>query len=255
MLLADGNTQPIGEIDVSDWVVAADPETGERGPRQVTAVWVHQDQLVDLEIGDGTVTTTEDHPFWNVSDREWQRADELDAGESLLTAGGDLIAVGGMDWATRTGGIAYNLSVADLHTYFVVVGDQPALVHNTCKPDPDPSKCKLPDDIAKTFEGGHYETETLTSSETLYRVYSDEKRQLGMYWTDIPPSPDSVRQELALPPQNAATDIVTIEVPAGTTIHKGVAGPNFGHLGGGSQVVVWPEEVGKEWVTSCEKLR
>jgi hypothetical protein len=78
---------------------------------------------VDLEIGDGIVTTTEDHPFWNASDRAWQRADELDAGEIVLTADGDRVAVAGIDWATRTGGVAYILTVADLHTYFVAAGD------------------------------------------------------------------------------------------------------------------------------------
>lgn len=29
--------------------------------------------------------------------------------------------------------MAYNLTVADLHTYFVVVGDAEVLVHNTCR--------------------------------------------------------------------------------------------------------------------------
>ena len=37
----------------------------------------------------------------------------------MLTVDGDLITANGIDWATRTGGIAYNLTVADLHTYFV----------------------------------------------------------------------------------------------------------------------------------------
>jgi hypothetical protein len=123
VLLADGATKPIAEIAVGDQVLAADPETGEEGARAVTAVWAHDDQLVDLEIGDGIVTTTEDHPFWNASDRAWQRADELDAGEIVLTADGDRVAVAGIDWATRTGGVAYILTVADLHTYFVAAGD------------------------------------------------------------------------------------------------------------------------------------
>jgi pyocin large subunit-like protein len=43
-----------------------------------------------------------------------------------------LLPVQGIDWATQTGGVAYNLTVADLHTYFVVVSDAEVLVHNTC---------------------------------------------------------------------------------------------------------------------------
>jgi hypothetical protein len=43
--------------------------------------------------------------------------------------------VAGIDWATQTGGVAYNLTVADLHTYFVVAGDSNVLVHNSCRPN------------------------------------------------------------------------------------------------------------------------
>jgi hypothetical protein len=137
VLLADGATKPIAEIAVGDQVLAADPETGEKGARAVTAVWSHEDELVDLEIGDGIVTTTEDHPFWNASDQAWQPAAELGVGEAVQTADGDRVAVEGIDWATQTGGMAYNLTVAELHTYFVVIGADDVLVHNTCRPDPD----------------------------------------------------------------------------------------------------------------------
>jgi RHS repeat-associated protein len=135
VLMADGEVKPIAEIEAGDSVLAEDPETGERGAREVTQVWQHKDQLVDLEVDGTTVTTTEDHPFWNVSDAVWQRADQLDASELLLTADGDRVAIGGIDWTTRTGGLAYNLTVTDLHTYFVAVGDADVLVHNTCNPD------------------------------------------------------------------------------------------------------------------------
>jgi hypothetical protein len=67
-----------------------------------------------------------------VTGREWQDAQAIDPGESVLTADGDLLPVQGIDWATQAGGVAYNLTVADLHTYFVVVGDAEVLVHNTC---------------------------------------------------------------------------------------------------------------------------
>jgi hypothetical protein len=49
----------------------------------------------------------------------------------LLTAGGRFVPVAGIAWTTSHQGTAYNLTVADLHTYHVVVGLQPVLVHNT----------------------------------------------------------------------------------------------------------------------------
>ena len=127
--MADGSTRRIADITVGDHVLAADPETGERGPRVVTHLWVHQDTVVDLDLDGRTVSTTEDHPFWNATDKQWQRADELDAGDRLLTAGGELVSVGGVRAATARPSTAYNLTVDDLHTYFVGDG---ILVHNTC---------------------------------------------------------------------------------------------------------------------------
>jgi len=137
VLLADGTVKPIADIRVGEWVLAEDPETGERGARQVTHLWVHQDQLVDLEIDGGVVTTTEDHPFWNATDGEWQQANTLNSGDSVLTSDGEQIAVSGLNQTTTTQKMAYNLTVAEIHAFFVVVGGVGVLVHNACKKAPD----------------------------------------------------------------------------------------------------------------------
>lgn len=97
----------------------------------VTAVWVHDDTLVDLVLEDGvTVTATEDHPFWNETDQQWQQAEAVDPGGYLLTADGRTITVTGHDWDTATTETACNRTVANLHTYYVLAGDTPVLVHN-----------------------------------------------------------------------------------------------------------------------------
>ena len=131
VLMADGTTKPISKIEIGDRVLAEDPETGERGPRKVTHLWVHNDTLVDLEVGNAVVSTTEDHPFWNATDTEWQRADVLDVGDQVLSADGRVLLVGGIDLSTAASGSAYNLTVDDIHTYFIQIGDGEALVHNT----------------------------------------------------------------------------------------------------------------------------
>ncbi len=82
--MSDGSTKPISEIKVGDEVVATDPETGRHGPRKVTHLWVHHDVLLILETATGQLVTTEDHPFWNATDGEFQRADQLDTGDELL---------------------------------------------------------------------------------------------------------------------------------------------------------------------------
>jgi len=132
VLMADGTTKPISEIEIGDFVLAEDPETGERGARQVTQLWVHEDSLVDLEINGHDIATTEDHPFWNHTDGEWQRADALDRGDLLLTADGELLVVDGLDWGSARTTTAYNLTVDDIHTYYVRIGERDVLVHNQC---------------------------------------------------------------------------------------------------------------------------
>ncbi|WP_329108700.1 polymorphic toxin-type HINT domain-containing protein [Micromonospora sp. NBC_01699] len=132
VLLADGSTKPIEEIAVGDVVLATDPETGEEGPRRVTQVWSHEDDLIDLKLDDDkSLTTTEDHPFWNATDRQWQEAQQLDTGDMLHTSRGTELPVVGLDWRTAHRGAAFNLTIDDIHTYYVMAGNTPVLVHNT----------------------------------------------------------------------------------------------------------------------------
>jgi RHS repeat-associated protein len=131
VLMADGTTKPISEIEVGDEVLAYDPESGERGSRKVTHLWVHEDLMLELELGRARVVTTEDHPFWSVTDQAWRQAEDLDVGDQVLSAEGRTVVVGGLDLSTTFSGTAYNLTVDDIHTYFVQVGTSEVLVHNT----------------------------------------------------------------------------------------------------------------------------
>jgi hypothetical protein len=93
-----------------------------------------------LKMQDGDViTTTEDHPFYNLTDRQWQRADELDRGDLLKTPDGSQVRVARLDTHTPKVTRAYNLSVEGIHTYYVLAGNTPVLVHNTgpCDGDED----------------------------------------------------------------------------------------------------------------------
>ena len=129
VLMGDGTTKPISEILVGDFVLAQDPETGEVSARRISDTWVHDDDLVRLEIDGDIVRTTEDHPFWNATDSEWQRADELSLGDSVLTADGRRVKVGVLLGSSGRGS-AYNLTVEGLHTYHVLFGADAVLVHN-----------------------------------------------------------------------------------------------------------------------------
>ncbi|WP_053207179.1 RHS repeat-associated core domain-containing protein [Jiangella muralis] len=130
VLMGDGTRKAIQDVEVGDEVVATDPETGEQAAKSVTHVWVHEDTLVNLEVDGTTITTTEDHPFWNASEQEFQDAAAIDTDDSVLTADGRLLTVGGIDGASAYDGLAYNLTITDIHTYHV--GEDDVLVHNTC---------------------------------------------------------------------------------------------------------------------------
>jgi RHS repeat-associated protein len=131
VLMADGTTKPIKDVQVGDQVQATDPETGETGARTVAAVWHHQDTVLELVTADGaTVTTTEDHPFWNATDYEWQQAQQLDPGDHLYATNARPLRVIGLNLATIHTAAAYNLTIRDTHTYYVFAGNNPVLVHN-----------------------------------------------------------------------------------------------------------------------------
>jgi RHS repeat-associated protein len=130
ILMADGSIRAIEDVKPGDKVIATDPETSEKGAREVEATHVHDDVLVTLRLENGqTIRTTEDHPFWNATDQEFQRADQLEAGDKVLDDHGDLHTVAGIDHDV-TFEPAWNLTVTGLHTYYVLAGATPVLVHN-----------------------------------------------------------------------------------------------------------------------------
>ncbi|MFJ7278364.1 polymorphic toxin-type HINT domain-containing protein [Kitasatospora sp. NPDC098663] len=72
-------------------------------------------------------TTT---PFWPENRQTWVDASDLKAGETLRDPSSQSQQIG----LIRHRSVlqpAYNLTVEDLHTYYVMVGATPALVHNS----------------------------------------------------------------------------------------------------------------------------
>lgn len=130
VLMADGSRKPIQDIRVGDLVVATDPETGEQAAKPVEHVFVHEDTVIDLKVDGETITTTEDHPFWSVTEQKFQRADQLEPGETVLTATGQTLTTTGLNPDSTRWTVAYNLAVQDIHTYHV--GQSQTLVHNMC---------------------------------------------------------------------------------------------------------------------------
>ncbi|GIH03514.1 hypothetical protein Rhe02_15810 [Rhizocola hellebori] len=145
VLMADGSAKAIGDIEIGEKVVATDPVTGETSAQPVTSLHVNlEEDLTNVTVGEGegdrstrgptTLETTDHHPFWDASTQAWVDAAELIPGRSKVvgTDGETLsvVAVESLDGAE----LMRDLTVANVHTYYVVAGDSLVLVHNCTNP-------------------------------------------------------------------------------------------------------------------------
>ncbi|MEU4806906.1 polymorphic toxin-type HINT domain-containing protein [Actinosynnema sp. NPDC023587] len=135
VLMADGSSKPIEQVKIGDRVLAWDQETGKTEAKPVTATILGQGlkHLVELTIdthdGARTVTATGNHPLWSPETKQWVDAADLKAGDRLLTDSGDVAAVAGTNHWFQ-GQQVNNLTIDQVHTYYVIVGGTPILVHN-----------------------------------------------------------------------------------------------------------------------------
>jgi hypothetical protein len=172
-----------GSITIGDLVLATDPHTGHTAPKKVTHTWAHHDTVVDLVLADGAhLTTTEDHPFYNATDHQWQQAQTLDPGDHLLTPTGTTIPVSGLAWPTAHTDLAHNLTIADTHTYYVLAGNTPVLVHNTGSG----GACgtSIANDLGNLPTGRQPHVRTVSSETELHGLFN----QWSQGGTDITPT-------------------------------------------------------------------
>jgi hypothetical protein len=138
--MADGSEKKIEEVKKGEFVLTADPETGELQARQVTATITGDGvkHLVTLTVdpdgkdGEGKaakITATSGHPFWLPEYGRWAEAGDLEPGMWLETAAGTWVQITAIDDAHRSQKV-HNLTVEGQHTYFALAGDTALLVHN-----------------------------------------------------------------------------------------------------------------------------
>ncbi|MFE7413807.1 ricin-type beta-trefoil lectin domain protein [Streptomyces laurentii] len=140
VLMADGSTKPIEKVKVGDKVVATDPKSGETRIETVTAEIKGQGLkrlvkvTIDIDGKDGSktaqITATDGHPIWVPELREWVKATDLKSGQWLQTSAGTRVQITAIQRWTVADETVNNLTVSDLHTYYVLAGATPVLVHN-----------------------------------------------------------------------------------------------------------------------------
>ncbi|WP_173153295.1 Hint domain-containing protein [Phytohabitans suffuscus] len=139
VLLAGGQSRAIQDLGTGDRVVAADPIGGGTGARAVTATITSAGakRLVEVTVdadgsaGDKTATlsATDGHRFWVPQLKSWVPARALEPGLWLSGAAGVLVEILAVYRHTEAIRV-HNLTVAGYHSYYVLAGDTPVLVHN-----------------------------------------------------------------------------------------------------------------------------
>ena len=73
----------IREIRVDDLVLSENPETGERGYKEVRRLYLHESRpLIHVFVGNEEIKATPEHPFW-VEGKGFVTADALRAGDEV----------------------------------------------------------------------------------------------------------------------------------------------------------------------------
>jgi RHS repeat-associated protein len=134
VLLANGGRVAIDKLKRGQKVVATDPYTRLTRARRITRVirhtGVHAMVAITL-VGGATLQATDHHPFWDATTHRFAYASQLRAGDQLREPDGQLIRISRTrDYQADL--TAYNLTISGIHTYYVLAGHSPVLVHNSC---------------------------------------------------------------------------------------------------------------------------
>jgi hypothetical protein len=125
----------IDKLKVGDRIRNAAPGAKHGQTHRVDGVIVtrHDRQLVDLTVvtpsGLQTLSATPTHLFWDAGRDRWVPAGRLKAGDLLQTTGGHELRIAATHTRTNTA-VTYDLTIHNLHTYYVEAGTIPVLVHN-----------------------------------------------------------------------------------------------------------------------------
>jgi len=130
----DGH-KPIQYIQIGDEVYSEDPDSGEKGLKQVTEIFVNETgTLVHLFVGNEEIKATPSHPVWVVG-KGWTEAGQLTKEDKLVLSSGETADINAIEVESFDQPVTvYNFEVEDWHTYFVT--GENVLVHNMCAASP-----------------------------------------------------------------------------------------------------------------------
>ncbi|MFE6978426.1 LamG-like jellyroll fold domain-containing protein [Streptomyces sp. NPDC057682] len=135
VLMANGTTKPISQVKAGDYVLTAEPGKKKKEKHKVKQVIVtktdrdYVDVVIDTKSGPKTIQTTKHHQFYESTKNAWTQAADLKAGQKLQNGnGGPAVIIDTKAYTAER--VTYDLSIDGLHTYYVLAGTTPVLVHN-----------------------------------------------------------------------------------------------------------------------------
>jgi len=201
VLLGDGSHRAIGQLHIGDAVASRNAVTGIYSTRSITETHAHSHtDRVTVTVGsdrraDKAITTTLEHPFWVVG-HGFTPARDLHVGDRVAafaaqnpllavssrfndTSGALLVKALSIEASGVAPWTAYNLTVAEDHTYFV--GESNVWVHNAnCILDLGTTTAVSPTTSgrisATKFEANGY---TVANLETAQQMAAADIAQLG----------------------------------------------------------------------------
>jgi hypothetical protein len=136
VLLADKKTVSISKIKAGAEVIAGNPPHGKPAAELVVRFIITRTDrnFTTLEVktpsGTARIVSTAYHRYWDATVGQWTYADALRTGDRLLALNGEPVTVTSVrNYIGHA--VTYNLTVNRLHTYYVMAGKTPVLVHNT----------------------------------------------------------------------------------------------------------------------------
>ncbi|MEV7536787.1 polymorphic toxin-type HINT domain-containing protein [Streptomyces hydrogenans] len=135
VLMGDGTTKKIEDVQTGDVILTTDVATGQKQRKKVTeTIQTETDkEFTELTVatpeGASLLIATSTHPFWVPELDSWVEAGHLASGQFLRTSAGTHVQITAVKHYTKQQR-THDLTIDDIHAYYVVAGATPILVHN-----------------------------------------------------------------------------------------------------------------------------
>ncbi|MFE0645558.1 polymorphic toxin-type HINT domain-containing protein [Streptomyces sp. NPDC058877] len=135
VLMGDGTHKKIEDVEIGDTIVTTEVGTGkEHRKKVIETIRTETDkEFTELTVaaadGESSIVATDTHPFWVPEVDSWVDAGDLRVGDFLRTSTGTHVQITAVKRYTRQQR-THDLTIDDLHAYYVLAGRTPVLVHN-----------------------------------------------------------------------------------------------------------------------------